>query len=155
MNRVNFTPEHEAELKALFLELGFTGEVLQGKFGANAYTVWDCIHNLQISTLKSINVSLKKEIAALEDVDEWSSNKHQVAKANKLRKWQKFVSLCVGYKINAEQEAEEAKKNREAKAERLATLKGVKAEAEIAELKKLSVEELNKQIADLQENLFK
>ena len=29
------------------------------------------------------------------------------------------------------------------------------AEAEIAELKKLSVEELNKQIADLQENLFK
>lgn len=154
MNKINFTSEHEADLKALFLELGFTGEFLQGKFGANEYTVWDCIHNLQISTLKNINVSLKKEIAALEDLDEWSSNSHQIAKANKLRKWQKFVSLCVGYKINTEQKAEEAKKNREAKAERLATLKGIIAEAEIAELKKLSVEELNKQIEALHGDLF-
>lgn len=144
--KINFTQAHETELKALFLELGFSGEVLTGKFGANAYTVWDCIHNLQTNTLKELNKSLKKEIAALEDVDEWSTTNKQQIKADKMRKWQQFVSLCTGYRLFKEEEVEEAKKLRAEKAEKLALLKHVKSETEINELKKLSSEELQKQI---------
>lgn len=146
MAKINFTQEHLEKLKALFLELGFTGEVLSGKFGANSYTVWECIHGLSISTLKSINASLKKEIAVLSEEDEWIENKGQDKKVAKLKKWQKFVSLCIGYKLHLQQMAEEAALLRLAKAERLATLKGIKAEAELAELKKLSSEELQRMI---------
>ena len=143
---INFTPEHESNLRILFLELGFTGEVLTGKFGANAYTVWDCIHNLQVSTLKQINSSLKKEIAALEDVDEWSTSNKQQYKANKLRKWQAFVSLCIGYKLKKEETVKAAKEMHDVAVERITMLKQIKNQAEIDELKKLSAEDLQKMI---------
>lgn len=97
--KVNFTTENEERLKVLFLELGFSGAVLAGKFGANAYSVWDILHTLTIASLKQANANLKKEVIALEEQDDWSVSAHQLAKAATTRKWQEFVNLCIGYKL--------------------------------------------------------
>ena len=36
MSKIQFTSEHEKQLKDLYLELGFSGAQLNGKFGANS-----------------------------------------------------------------------------------------------------------------------
>lgn len=150
MAKINFTQENEARLKVLFVELGFTGEVLSGKFGANAYTVWDMLHNLTVSTLKQLNTSLKKEVVALEEQDDWTVSQYQLAKAAKTRKWQEFVNLVVGYKLFNQEKAEEAIKVRAEKERKLSVLKQLKDEAEIKALGALSAEELQKQIDELE-----
>lgn len=147
---INFTQENETRLKTLFVELGFTGEVLSGKFGANAYTVWDMLHNLSVSTLRSLNKTLKKEVIALEEQDDWSVSQYQLQKAAKVRKWQEFVNLVIGYKLLAEEKAKESAKLRSEKERKLAVLKQLKDEAEIKALGKLSAEELQKQIEELE-----
>ena len=104
--KVNFTQENLERLKTLFLELGFSGKVLSGKFGANTYSVWDILHILSISSLKQANTNLKKEVVTLEEQDDWAVSSYQLAKAAETRKWQEFVNLTVGYKL-AEQEKTE------------------------------------------------
>lgn len=148
--KINFTSENEARLKALFVELGFTGLVLAGKFGANQYTVWDLLHNLNISTLRQLNKGLKTEISALEEQDEWSVNKAASIKASQTRKWAEFVNLVVGYKLYQNELAEEAARNKELKQKKLALLKHIKDEKEIQTLGTLTLEELEAQIAELE-----
>jgi hypothetical protein len=142
--KINFTTENLERLKALFLELGFSGKVLAGKFGANSYSVWDILHTLSISSLKQANSNLKKEVVALEEQDDWSVSQYQLAKAAETRKWQEFVNLCVGYKLA---EAEKAEKQSEIRAKKEALKQLVeenKTPAErIAEMQK-EIEELEK-----------
>jgi hypothetical protein len=142
--KINFTVENQDRLKALFLELGFSGKVLSGKFGANSYSVWDILHTLSISSLKQANSNLKKEVVALEEQDDWSVSFYQLAKAAETRKWQEFVNLCVGYKLA---EAEKADKQAEIRAKKNALKQLVeenKTPAErIAEMQK-EIEELEK-----------
>jgi hypothetical protein len=144
MVKINFTQENLDRLKALFVELGFNGEVLSGKFGANTYTVWEVLHNLTISTLKSINSNLKKEVIALEEQDDWTVSQYQLAKAAKTRKWQEFVNLVVGYKLSEQEKAEKQHEIKEKKEALKQIVEENKTPAErIAELQK-EIEELEK-----------
>ena len=149
MAKITFTKEHEERLKALFLELGFTGHVLTGKFGANSYSVWDVLHNLDNNTLTFLNTNLKKEVSVLEETDDWNVSEKQSKKASQTRKWQEFVNLVRGYKLYNAELAENEKQMKIAKQERLALLKHMKGEAEVKALGALTVEELDKQIAEL------
>ena len=148
--KVNFTKKNEDTLKKLFLELGFSGEVLAGRLGANKYTVWDLLHNIHINTLRELNRNLKKEVQALRDQDEWSFTPYQKMKADKTEKWQAFVNLLIGFKLKKENDSKEATKKRKENAEKLITLKKLKTEAEIKELGELSADEIQKQIDELE-----
>ena len=148
--KVNFIQKNEKELKALFLELGFSGYVLAGKFGANSFTVWDLLHNTSIDTLRSLNRNLKKEVTELRDQDEWSFTPHQKAKAAKTEKWQKFINLLIGFKIKKDQDSGEASRKRMENTKRLAMLKGLKLKAEIDELGDLTPSELQAQIDEIE-----
>lgn len=150
MAKINFTTENLDRLKVLFVDLGFTGETISGKFGTNVYNVWDILHILSIQTLKSINANLKKEVVALEEQDDWTVSQYQLTKAAKTRKWQEFVNLTVGYKLSEEEKAAEIIKLRTDKERKLVVLKQLKDEAEIKALGALSAEELQKQIEELE-----
>ena len=144
MPKINFTEEHSNNIKALFLELGFSGEVLAGKFGANTYTVWELLHNTSITTLQGLNKNLKNEVKALEEQDEWSFSDYQQTKANKTRKWNEYVNLLIGYKKHKEEEADKKAKLSEAKAELKAMQEEVKTPAERIADKQKEIEELEK-----------
>lgn len=147
--KINFTKEHEDRLKSLFLELGFSGEVLAGKFNANNYTVWDLLHNCSISSLKGININLKKEVVALEEQDEWSLNAYQMQKAAKTKKWGEYVNLLIGYKLNEAENETIRIKERKEKEEKLNLLMSAKKVKQIENINKLSEEELEAEIAKL------
>mgnify|MGYP001766808224 CR=1 FL=1 len=149
MGSINFTQENEKRLKELFLKLGFEGRTLPGKFGANSYNVLDLMHTISITTLQGLYKDLKKEVASLEETDEWSSGPAVSSKIELSTLWKEFVYLLIGYKkyqyeiISA---AAEAKRNA---ANKLALLKRAKDAKELEEINSLSIEELNKQIAEL------
>ena len=110
MQKINFTKEHDIKLKELYLELSFGGEFLEGKFGANVSSPWDLLHNTALNTLRASNTELKKQIQAQENADEWSLTEYQQTKLARLKKWQEFVNLLIGYKISlAEKDAKSAK----------------------------------------------
>lgn len=142
--KINFTEENQARLKVLFVELGFTGEVLSGKFGANAYTVWEVLHVLSLESIRSLNKNLKKEVVALEEQDDWAVSDYQLAKAAKTRKWQEFVNLVVGYKLFEEEKAKKANKLKNAKAELAQMKEEVMTPTERIAAKEKEIEELEK-----------
>jgi hypothetical protein len=110
--KISFTKEHDTKLKELYLELSFSGESLEGKFGANVSSPWDLLHNTALNTLRASNSELKKQIQAQENADEWSLTEYQQTKLARLKKWQEFVNLLIGYKISlAEKDAKSAKLN--------------------------------------------
>jgi chromosome segregation ATPase len=121
--KINFTPEHRERLNKLFLSLSFSGEVIQGKFGANTLSPYDLLQNTAINTLKSIHSQLKSEIDKEEkNTDEWTTSEHQQRVLNLKKKWGEFIHLMIGYK-RAEQEAAENAKNLRQWTSELAQLK--------------------------------
>lgn len=150
MSKINFTVEHDKELKELFVKLSFAEEALEGKFGANNYTPSTLLYTASITTLQTLHKEIKKSVESLEDLDEWSATPYQVQKANRLKNWARFINLLIGYKKYQAQLASEDAKNRSEKARKLAVLKQLKDEAEIKKLGELSVEQLQAQIEELE-----
>ena len=146
---ITFTEKHLETLKGLFLELGFSGTILPGKFGANSYNVMDLLHSLSITTLQGLHVQLKKDISALGDVDDWSGDSKVQIRVENLTKWKEFIHLVIGYKKSLIEQAELAEAKKKEKAKQLAILSKAKEGKEIEEISKMSLEELNAKISEL------
>lgn len=152
MSKIQFTSEHEKQLKDLYLELGFSGSKLDGKFGANSYSADQLLHQVSIETLKGFKSTLKKEIDELEKEDEWTSSVSS-KKLTSSKKWYDYVNLLIGYKLSiAENEATQRLLRKEAQA-KLALLSKAKDAAEVDRISKLSQEDLDKEIAAIQATL--
>lgn len=152
MSKIQFTSEHEKQLKDLYLELGFSGSKLDGKFGANSYSADQLLHQVSIETLKGFKSNLKKEIDELEKEDEWTSSISS-KRLTVTKKWYDYVNLLIGYKLFiAENEATQRLLRKEAQA-KLALLSKAKDAAEVDRISKLSQEDLDKEIAAIQATL--
>ena len=152
MSKIQFTSEHEKQLKDLYLELGFSGSKLDGKFGANSYSADQLLHQVSIETLKGFKSTLKKEIDELEKEDEWTSSVSS-KRLTVTKKWYDYVNLLIGYKLSiAENEATQRLLRKEAQA-KLALLSKAKDAAEVDRISKLSQEDLDKEIAAIQATL--
>ena len=153
MSKINFTPEHEKQLKDLYLELGFSGAKLQGKFGANSMSADQLLHITTIETLKSFKVTLKKEIEELEKEDEWTTGVTSSKRLTITKKWYDYVNLLIGYKLYTEQVASETRAARKAAQEKLAILTQAKDAAELKRIQSLTPEELEIEIQKASANL--
>ena len=147
MPKINFTSEHEKQLKDLYLELGFSGAKLQGKFGANVMSADQLLHVTTIETLRGLKNSTKKEIDELEKVDEWTSTPASAKTLSITKKWNDFINLLIGYKLYTEQvKAEKAEARKEAQ-NKLTMLTQARDAVEIKRIQGLSKEELDAEIA--------
>ena len=153
MPKINFTSEHEKQLKDLYLELGFSGAKLQGKFGANVMSADQLLHTTSIDTLKSFKSTLKKEIDELEKEDEWTVGSTSSKKLSITKKWYDYVNLLIGYKLFIEQNASEVREARKKAQDRLAILTQAKDAAELKRIQGLSPEELEIEIQKASANL--
>ena len=153
MSKINFTSEHEKQLKDLYLELGFSGAKLQGKFGANSMSADQLLHTTTIETLKSFKVTLKKEIEELEKEDEWTTGVISSKRLTITKKWYDYVNLLIGYKLYTEQVASETRAARKAAQEKLAILTQAKDAAELKRIQGLTPEELELEIQKASANL--
>lgn len=141
MGKVNFTTENKSRLEELATKFLFGNLPIQGPMGT-AMRVEDLLHNTSVNSLVSMNSHLKKQIASMSDLDEWSCTDADTWKLERLKETQELVSLVIGYKKwLAEQE--EISEKKAALAAQIDSLKeSQKTPAE-------RIAELEKQLADL------
>ena len=149
--KITFSPENERQLKDLFLELGFSGATLPGKFGANSFNVMQLMHTSTIETLQGLYQNLEKEIDTLGKVNKWTAPIATTQRIENLKKWYNFIDLLIGYKLFATQEQATAEKLRKEKAQKLSILTKASEAKEIERINGLSKEELDAEIAALAE----
>lgn len=102
MAKINFTAEHMAKLGALAGEALIKGSTFKGNLGSEL-NIYDLFHNCNINTLSRYHTNLKKEIADIEALDEWSLTDYQQKKAATLKKNQELINLLIGYKRSQEE----------------------------------------------------
>lgn len=141
MGKVNFTKENKSRLEELALKFLFDKLTVTCQFGT-AVTVYDLLHNTSIGSLVSINTSLKKAIASMEDVDEWVSTDADKWKLARTKESQELVNLLIGYKRYLAEQEEISEKKAELAARIDALKESQKTPAE-------RIAELEKQLADL------
>lgn len=141
MGKVNFTTENKSRLEELATKFLFGNLPIQGPMGTSM-RVEDLLHNTSINSLVSMNSHLKKQIASMSDLDEWSCTDVDTWKLERLKETQELVSLVIGYKKwLAEQE--EISEKKAALAAQIDSLKeSQKTPAE-------RIAELESQLADL------
>ena len=141
MGKVNFTTENKSRLEELATKFLFGNLPIQGPMGTSM-RVEDLLHNTNILSLVTMNSHLKKQIASMSDLDEWSCTDADTWKLERLKETQELVSLVIGYKKwLAEQE--EISEKKAALAAQIDSLKeSQKTPAE-------RIAELEKQLADL------
>ena len=141
MGKVNFTTENKSRLEELATKFLFGNLPIQGPIGTSM-RVGDLLHNTSISSLVSMNSHLKKQIASMSDLDEWSCTDADTWKLERLKESQELVSLVIGYKKWLV-EQEEISEKKAALAAQIDSLKeSQKTPAE-------RIAELEKQLADL------
>lgn len=141
MGKINFTTENKSRLEELATKFLFGNLPIQGPMGTSM-RVEDLLHNTSVNSLVTMNSHLKKQIASMSDLDEWSCTDADTRKLEKLKETQELVSLVIGYKKwLAEQE--EISEKKAALAAQIDSLKeSQKTPAE-------RIAELEKQLADL------
>ena len=141
MGKINFTAENKSRLEELATKFLFGNLPIQGPMGTSM-RVEDLLHNTSVNSLVSMNSHLKKQIASMSDLDEWSCTDADTWKLERLKETQELVSLVIGYKKwLAEQE--EISEKKAALAAQIDSLKeSQKTPAE-------RIAELEKQLADL------
>ncbi len=141
MGKVNFTTENKSRLEELATKFLFSNLSIQGPMGTSM-RVEDLLHNTSVLSLVNMNSHLKKQIASMSDLDEWSCTDADTWKLERLKETQELVSLVIGYKKwLAEQE--EISEKKAALAAQIDSLKeSQKTPAE-------RIAELEKQLADL------
>ena len=97
MGKINFTTENKSRLEELATKFLFGNLPIQGPMGTSM-RVGDLLHNTRISSLVSMNSHLKKQIASMSDLDEWSCTDADTWKLERLKESQELVSLVIGYK---------------------------------------------------------
>lgn len=106
MPKTNFTKEHHEKLMGLAGNALFKGTIFKGNLGSEM-RIHDLVHNCTVDTLSRHNVILKKQIAEIEEKDDWSLTPYQVQKANDLKKQQELIYLLIGFKRYNQEKAEE------------------------------------------------
>ena len=110
MGKINFTTENKARLIDLATKFLFDNLPIQGPMGTSL-RIGDLLHNTSISSLVSMNSHLKKQIATMDELDEWSCTDADKWRFERMKETQELVSLTIGYKkYLAEQEELEEKK---------------------------------------------
>lgn len=97
MGKVNFTTENKSRLEELATKFLFGNLPIQGPMGTSM-RVEDLLHNTSILSLVTMNSHLKKQIASMSDLDEWSCTDADTWKLERLKETQELVSLVIGYK---------------------------------------------------------
>lgn len=97
MGKINFTTENKSRLEELATKFLFGNLPIQGPIGTSM-RVEDLLHNTSINSLVSMNSHLKKQIASMSDLDEWSCTDADTWKLERLKESQELVSLVIGYK---------------------------------------------------------
>ena len=134
MGKINFTAENKARLEALCLKFLFNNLPIQGPLGT-VLRIEDLLHNTSISTLTTMHTSLKKTVATLEDVDEWTSTDADKWKLERMKENLELVNLLIGYKRFLAEQEEVAEKKADLAAKIAALKDSQKTPAErIAEL---------------------
>ena len=111
MAKINFTPEHLKQLRALIADAVMYNSVTTGPMGQN-YSVIELMHTLSINSLRAISASLSKRRAALAVDDEWVENPN-AAKIVELDTQLQLINLIIGYQLkNQEIEANKIEKER-------------------------------------------
>ena len=97
MGKINFTNENKSRLEELATKFLFGNLPIQGPMGTSM-RVEDLLHNTSVNSLVSMNSHLKKQIASMSDLDEWSCTDADTWKLERLKETQELVSLVIGYK---------------------------------------------------------
>lgn len=97
MGKINFTNENKSRLEELATKFLFGNLPIQGPMGTSM-RVADLLHNTSVNSLVSMNSHLKKQIASMSDLDEWSCTDADTWKLERLKETQELVSLVIGYK---------------------------------------------------------
>lgn len=106
MGRINFTDEHKAKLYNALAIATLNGVTINGPMG-QIYSTWDLVHNLSISSLRTLSAGLAKKKAALSVEDEWIENPNTDEIALVDSKIE-LISLIIGYKLKSMEDAENA-----------------------------------------------
>lgn len=141
MGKINFTTENKTRLTELAVKFLFGNLPISGPMGTSI-RISDLLHNTSINSLVNMNSHLKKQIATMDDLDEWTCTDADKWKLERTKEAQELVSLTIGYKKwLAEQE--ELSEKKAALAAQIDSLKeSQKTPAE-------RIAELEKQLADL------
>ena len=141
MGKVNFTTENKSRLEELATKFLFGNLPIQGPMGTSM-RVEDLLHNTSVNSLVSMNSHLKKQIASMSDLDEWSCTDADTWKLERLKETQELVSLVIGYKkwLAEQEEISEKKAVLAAQIDSLKESQKTPAER---------IAELEKQLADL------
>jgi len=102
--KINFTKEHQTRLNELAGEALVKGTTFRGSSTGNEMTIYDLFHNCSINTLARMFGNLKKEVAAIDDLDEWSLTPYQKGKQSRLNSQKELISLIIGFKRFSEQQ---------------------------------------------------
>ena len=97
MGKINFTTENKSRLEELATKFLFGNLPIQGPI-ATSMRVEDLLQNTSVNSLVSMNAHLKKQIASMSDLDEWSCTDADTWKLERLKETQELVSLVIGYK---------------------------------------------------------
>lgn len=97
MGKINFTTENKSRLEELATKFLFGNLPIQGPIGTSM-RVEDLLHNTSVNSLVTMNSHLKKQIASMSDLDEWSCTDADTWKLERLKESQELVSLVIGYK---------------------------------------------------------
>lgn len=138
-----FTAENLQRLKDLYVDLSFRGEQLDGKFGANVLNPFELLTQTTIATLRSLLKQVRGSAKELQDLDEWSLSTHQQAKQKRFESWAEFVNLLIGYRLDQDEKAA-------SKAEKAKKMAALKARIETESDKGKTLEDLKKELAELQ-----
>ena len=97
MGKINFTTENKSRLEELATKFLFGNLPIQGPIGTSM-RVEDLLHNTSVNSLVTMISHLKKQIASMSDLDEWSCTDADTWKLERLKETQELVSLVIGYK---------------------------------------------------------
>lgn len=141
MGKINFTTENKSRLEELATKFLFGNLPIQGPMGTSM-RVEDLLHNTSVNSLVTMNSHLKKQIASMSDLDEWSCTDADTWKLERLKETQELVSLVIGYKkwLAEQEEISEKKAVLAAQIDSLKESQKTPAER---------IAELEKQLADL------
>lgn len=142
MGKINFTKEHYDKMCALLMRMLLNNWVIPTAIGTPLDAV-ALLHTTTINTLNTIRHSLTKQIAKLEDADEWIQTEVVQDKLDSLKDSKELVNLIIGYKRFLTEQAE-IKQKKAILTAKIAEMKEAikspeeklkEAEAELSELK--------------------
>ena len=141
MGKINFTTENKTRLTELSVKFLFGNLPIPGPMGTSI-RISDLLHNTSINSLVNMNSHLKKQIATMDDLDEWTCTDADKRKLEITKEAQELVSLTIGYKkwLVEQEELSEKKAVLAAQIDSLKESQKTPAER---------IAELEKQLADL------